>query len=75
MSCSNWKGEEVVHFHLPTTCDMLLLIRASDVFEMEEYFLYLNSILNQDLTNLGIFLFKLTWMEKNQLDNRNINKI
>jgi hypothetical protein len=68
MPCSNWQGEEVVHFHLPTACDMFLLIRASDVFEMEEYFLHLNSILNQDPTNLDTFLFKLTWIKKNKFN-------
>jgi hypothetical protein len=37
--------------------------------------MHLNSILNQDPANLDTFLFRLTWIKKNQLDNRNINKI
>jgi len=44
--------------------DMLLLIRAFNIFEMEEYFMHLNSIMNQDPTNMDTFLFKLTWIKK-----------
>ena len=46
-------------FSSTTTCDMLCLIRSSDIFEMKEYFLHLNSIVNQDPANLDTLLFKL----------------
>jgi len=44
MHCSNLQDEVAIHFHLEIACSMLLPIRDSDVFEMVEYFLHLNSI-------------------------------
>ena len=45
--CYNWKGEVAVHFQLPNApCGMMLLIRASDVLELFEYFVHIKSILN-----------------------------
>jgi len=76
MECHNWQVKEAIHFHLPTSCSMLLLIRPSNIFEpILEYFLHLKSILNQDPPNLDAILFRLAWIKKNQLDNQNINKI
>ena len=63
MACCNWKGKATVHFYLPTSCDMPLLIRASDAFELVEYFIKLNSILNKVLANFYTFLFKLAWIK------------
>jgi hypothetical protein len=64
MACYNWQVKAIVHFHLPSACNMFLLIIASDVFELVEYFLHMNSIMNQDPANLDTFLLRLTCIKK-----------
>ena len=80
MACYNWpQGEAAIHFHIPTTCGMLLMIRVSNVLELVEYFLHLNSILIQvepaNLDTLILFIFPWLQNKQIQLDNQNINKI
>lgn len=59
MPCYNWQGEEAIHFRLPTACDMMLMVRTSYAFEMEEYFLHMNSIMNQDPANVDTFFIQI----------------
>jgi hypothetical protein len=52
MACYNWQGKVDLHFHLPTVCSNLLLIRACIVLQVKECLGHPNSISNQDSEKL-----------------------